>query len=225
MRRVLDLYRSSVGKKVVMALTGFVLILFVLGHMAGNLKAFQGAVAFNHYAEGLREFGEPFLPRTGALWIVRIGLLGAVLLHIVAAVQLTRTSHDARSVGYAREESLAFSYASRTMRWGGVVILAFVVYHLLHLTTGTVHADFVAGDAYRNLVVGFSNPWITSSYIVATGALGLHLYHGIWSTFQTLGLNHPKYNHLRRPLAAVLALVVFVGFASVPAAVMAGAIS
>ena len=225
MRRVLDLYRSSVGKKVVMALTGVVLVLFVLGHMAGNLKAFQGPEAFNHYAEGLREFGEPFLPRTGALWIARLGLLGAVGLHILAAVQLTRTSHAARSVDYGKEESLVFSYASRTMRWGGVVILAFVVYHLLHFTTGTAHHDFIPGDAYHNLVAGFQNPWIALSYIVAVGALALHLYHGIWSTFQTLGLNHPKYNPYRRPLAGVLAAVIFLGFITVPVAVMAGVIS
>lgn len=225
MRRVIDLYRSSVGKKIVMALTGAVLVLFVLGHMAGNLKAFQGAEAFNHYAEGLREFGDPFLPRTGALWIVRLGLLGAVALHVLAALQLTRMSHDARSEGYGRQESLVFSYASRTMRWGGIIILAFVVYHLLHFTTGTVHSDFRPGDAYHNLVVGFQNPWIVLSYIVAVGALGFHLHHGIWSTFQTLGLSHPKYNHLRRPLAAVLAVAVFVGFIAVPVAVMAGVIS
>jgi len=225
MRRVLDLYRSSVGKKVIMALTGVVLVLFVLGHMAGNLKAFQGPEAFNHYAEGLREFGDPFLPRTGALWIARLGLLAAVGLHVLAAVQLTRMSHGARSVGYGKEESLVFSYASRTMRWGGVIILAFVVYHILHFTTGTVHHDFVAGDAYHNLVAGFQNPWIALSYVVAVGALAFHLYHGIWSTFQTLGLNHPKYNRFRRPLAGVLAGLTFLGFITVPVGVVAGVIS
>lgn len=225
MGRLLELYRSSVGKKIVMALTGAVLVLFVVGHMAGNLKAFQGAAAFNHYAEGLREVGKPFLPRTGALWIVRGVLLASVALHIMAAVQLARSSRAARSVDYRKEESLAFSYASLTMRWGGVVIFLFVVYHLLHLTFGTAHADFVPGDAYHNLVVGFRNPLVSGAYIVAMGALALHLYHGVWSSFQTLGLNHPKYNRFRRPLAAAVATLVFVGFVAVPVAILAGVIS
>jgi len=208
-----------------MAASGIVLILFVVGHMAGNLKAFQGADAFNHYAEALREFGEPFLPRMGALWIVRLGLLAAVGLHIWAAWSLTRMSRAARSLKYRTEESLVFSYASRTMRWGGVLLLAFVVYHILHFTTGHAHRDFVSGDPYRNLVVGFQSPLVSGAYVVSMAALGLHLYHGVWSTFQTLGLNHPRWNAYRRPLAAAVALLLFVGFVTVPVAVLIGAIT
>lgn len=225
MTRLLTLVRSSVGKKVVMALTGAVLVFFVVGHMAGNLKAFQGPEAFNHYAEGLRDVGEPFFPREGVLWIVRAVLLASVALHVWAAWVLSRTSRAARPVGYREEESLVFSYASRTMRWGGVILLAFVIYHLLHFTTGQAHPDFVAGDAYHNLVVGFQNPLVVVAYLVAMTALVFHLYHGIWSGFQTLGLNHPRWNRFRRPLAAAMALVVFFGFVAVPLAVQAGVIS
>ena len=225
MRRLTRLYASTVGKKVVMAITGILLVLFVLAHMAGNLKVFQGAEAFNAYAEGIRELGYPFLPHYGALWLMRLGLLAAVGLHIWAAWSLYRTSKRARSTSYRKRESLAFSYASRTMRWGGVIVLAFVVYHILHFTTGQAHTDFVAGDPYRNLVVAFQNPLVSLSYVVAVGALGLHLYHGIWSGFQTLGLNHPKYNRYRRPLAAGLSILLFVGFIIVPVSVLAGWVS
>lgn len=225
MRRLTRLYSSTVGKKVVMALTGGILVLFVLAHMAGNLKAFQGAEAFNSYADAIREAGSPFFPHEGALWTMRVVLLAAVGLHVWAAYQLYRQSKEARSVGYRKRESLSFSYASRTMRWGGVILLAFVIYHVLHFTTGHAHTSFVEGDAYANLVAAFRNPLVSLAYIVAMGALGLHLYHGIWSTFQTLGLNHPKYNPYRRPLAAVLSILLFVGFIAVPVAVMAGWIS
>ncbi len=222
MGRVATLYRSSVGKKWVMAVTGAILVGFVVLHMAGNLKAFQGAESFNAYAEFLREVGYPAVPHEGVLWLLRVVLLVAVALHVHAAVVLTRMSRAARPQGYAKQESLVFSYASRTMRWGGVILLAFVVYHLLHMTTGTVHPDFTAGDAYGNLVRGFRSPVVALAYVVAMGALCFHLYHGIWSAFQTLGLNHPKYNGLRRPLAAVVAMVVFLGFILVPVAVQTG---
>lgn len=222
MSRVIGFHDSSVGKKVVMAITGIVLVLFVIGHMAGNLKAFLGPAEFNAYAEGLRDFGHPLLPHMAALWIARVVLLAAVGLHIWAAWETTRQSRAARDVAYRKEESLSFSYASRTMRWGGVVIAAFVVYHILHFTTGQAHRDFVPGDAYHNLVAGFQNNLVVLAYVVAMTALVFHLYHGIWSTFQTLGLNHPKYNPYRRPLAMVVALIVYVGFLAVPLAVMAG---
>lgn len=225
MRRLTQLYASTVGKKVLMAVSGTILVLFVLAHMAGNLKAFQGAEAFNAYAEGIREVGYPFLPHRGALWIMRLALLGAVGVHIWAALVLYAKSRAARGVGYRKEESLAFSYASRTMRWGGVIILAFVIYHLLHFTTGTVHGDFIPGDAYHNLVTGFQNPLIAGAYIVAVSALALHLYHGIWSVFQTVGANQPEYNRFRRPLAGVLTGLIYVGFIVVPVAVLAGWIS
>lgn len=222
MRRIFGLYDSSVGKKVAMAVTGAVLVLFVIGHMLGNLKAFLGPTEFNAYAEGLREFGHPFLPRMGALWIARGLLLISVVVHMLAAWQTSRQSWAAREVEYRKRARLGFSYASRTMRWGGVIIAAFVVYHILHFTTGQAHHDFIPGDAYHNLVTGFQNPLVVLAYVVALTALVFHLYHGIWSAFQTLGANHPRYNPLRRPLAVILALLVYVGFLAVPLAVVVG---
>lgn len=218
------LYRSSVGKKVAMAVTGLILLAFVIGHFIGNLKVYQGPEAFNHYAEGLRTFGSPFFADTQVLWIARAGLLLAVILHITSAWALVRRSRDARGIRYREFESLAFSYASRTMVWGGVIILAFVVYHLLHLTFGTVHPDFVPGDAYHNFVTGFSSWPVSLAYIAAMIPLGLHLYHGLWSSLQTLGANNPRYNRFRRPIALALALIVTLGNISFPIAVLTGII-
>lgn len=225
MRRVVSLYGTTVGKKVLMAVSGVVLLGFVFGHMIGNLKMLLGADAMNGYAEWLREIGYPALPHMGFLWAFRFVLLAAVLVHIVAAVQVVVRSRGARREGYRQAEDLSFAYASRTMRWGGVILLAFVIYHILHFTTGQVHSAFVAGDAYRNYVVAFQNPVILGVYAVAQLALSLHIYHGVWSAFQTLGANHPKVNHLRRPLAIGLALVLFVGFLTPAVMVFAGAIS
>ncbi len=225
MRRALALYRSSIGKKVTMAITGLVLFFFVIAHMLGNLKVFQGPEKFNAYAEFLREFGEPLLGHSQFLWILRVGLLLAVVLHIVAAVQLTRMSQQARPVRYQRRLTpSASTYASRTMRWGGVIIATFVVYHLLHLTVGTVHPDFVAGSVYHNVVVGFRSWIVTLAYIAAMGVLGLHLYHGVWSTFQTLGAGGAEHSQVRRSLAAGVALVIFLGFITVPVSVLTGVV-
>ncbi|MDH3292222.1 MAG: succinate dehydrogenase cytochrome b subunit [Gemmatimonadota bacterium] len=225
MRRVLSLYRSSVGKKILMAVTGVVFVLFVFAHMFGNLKAFYGPEKFNHYAEFLRDVGAPAFGHGQLLWLFRVVLLFAVVIHALAAFQLWRMSAVARPVPYARglqpEES---TYASRTMRWGGVILLAFVVYHLLHFTTGTAHPDFVPGAAYENLVIGFQSIPVVIAYLVAMGALCLHLYHGVWSGLQTLGVNHQRYNRYRRPLAVLVAGIVFIGFVSVPVAIAAGII-
>lgn len=229
MRRVATLYRTTVGKKVLMAVSGVVLFGFVFVHMLGNLKmlfpAADGHYAMDVYAEFLREVGYPLLPHEGVLWLARFVLLAAVGVHVVSAVQLTRLSRAARPAGYAKEESLSLSYASRTMRWGGVILLLFVVYHLLHFTTGQAHSTFVAGAVHQNYVAAFRSPLVFGVYFVAQAALCLHLYHGVWSFFQTLGLSHPRYNHLRRPFAAGFALVVFVGFLTPPALVLAGVIS
>jgi succinate dehydrogenase / fumarate reductase cytochrome b subunit len=211
-----------VGKKVAMAATGAILVLFVLGHMAGNLKAYQGAAKFNAYAEFLRDFGAPIFGHGQLLWLARAALLAAVLVHIIAALQLSRRSRLARPVGYKKTPHEELTYASRTMRWGGVIILLFVVYHILHLTTGTAHASFVAGDAYRNLVVGFQAWPVSAAYMVAMVALGLHLYHGVWSGFQTLGWDNPRYVPYRRSIAAAIALVVVIGNMSFPIAVLTG---
>jgi succinate dehydrogenase / fumarate reductase, cytochrome b subunit len=224
MSRVLGLYDTSVGKKIVMAASGVILIGFVFIHMLGNLKVYQGAESFNHYAEALRTLGEPFFGRGQVLWIARIVLLAAVLLHIVAAVQLTLQSRKARHSGYRKFDSLAFSYASRTMVWGGVIILAFVVYHLMHFTLGNVHPDFIPGDAFHNLVIGFRSWPISVAYILAMIPLGLHLYHGLWSAFQTVGANNPRYNRVRRPLALGLAAIIVLANVSFPIAVLAGVV-
>lgn len=222
MRRVFALYRTSVGKKIAMAVSGIPLIGFVIVHMAGNLKVYQGREAFNHYAEGLRVFGAPFFAQGQVLWLLRIALLAAVLVHIAAAAQLFLQSRRARRVGYRRFDSLAFSYASRTMVWGGLIILGFVVYHLMHFTFGNAHPDFVPGDAYHNFVTGFRVLPVSLAYIAAMIPLGLHLYHGTWSVFQTLGANHPRYNRYRRPLAALVAITVVLGNVSFPVAVLLG---
>lgn len=221
-RSAARLYRTSIGKKVVMAGSGIILFAYVVGHMVGNLKVFQGPEAFNAYADWLRETGAPAVPEYGIIWAVRIILLAAVVAHVAAAVQLWRQSRAARPQGYRMERSLSFSYASRTMRWGGVIIAAFVVYHLLHLTVGAAHPDFEYGEVYTNVVIGFQSPLVVGFYIVAVGALALHLYHGLWSATQTLAAIHPKYERLRRPLALVVALVIFIGYVSVPLSVQAG---
>lgn len=224
MRGVVSLHRSSVGKKVLMALTGLILVGFVLGHMAGNLKVLQGSEAFNGYAEWIREVGYPALPHHGALWVMRVLLLAAVLVHVVAALQLWRMSRAAREERYRRPKDLSFSYASRTMRWGGIIILLFVVYHILHFTTGQAHTDFVAGDAYHNFVVAFRNPLVFGVYAVAQAALCLHLYHGVWSATQTLGADSPAIDAWRRPVALSVALIVFGGFLLPPTLVLSGVI-
>ena len=225
MRRVIGLYRTSVGKKFIMAVSGVLLIGFLVAHMIGNLKVFMGADAFNHYAEFLREIGYPLLPHMAGLWIFRILLLLAVGLHMLSAWQVYTQSRTARGGKYTKEESLHFSYASRTMRWGGVIIATFVVYHILHFTTGQAHPDFIHGSAYRNVVIGFRNPLVAGFYILALAMVTFHVYHGLWSAFQTVGANHPKYNPYRRPLAFNLALALFLGFLTVPVGVMTRVVS
>jgi succinate dehydrogenase / fumarate reductase cytochrome b subunit len=223
-------YKTAVGKKAVMAVTGIVLFGFVVGHMAGNLKAFAGAEAFDHYAEALRTLGAPIAPPGVLLWVVRVALLAAVGLHIHAATSLVLMARRARPADYTRRERVQLDYAARTMRWGGVILLLYVVYHLLHLTFGTVHPDFQPPDAaghhaYRNLVVGLSHPVVAGFYVLASLVLGCHLYHGLWSMFQSLGWNHPRYNHWRRAFAVAFALAVAAGFVAVPVAVLLGVLS
>lgn len=230
MSRVFDFAGSAVGKKVIMAITGLILFGFVFGHMVGNLKLFYGVDANGHYAldvyaEGLRELGKPILAHGQALWIARIVLLAAVGLHIWAATSLTLTNRRARPVDYVGRKSIQAGYAERTMRYGGVIILLFVLYHLAHLTLGTAHHDFQPGAVHHNVVSGFQVWWVSAIYIVANLALAFHLYHGLWSLFQSLGWSHPKWNPLRRQFAVVFAVVVCAANISFPVAVLTGFVS
>ena len=211
--------RSSLGLKIVMALTGVILFGFVIGHMIGNLQVYLGPEAFNAYAASLRALGHGTL-----LWIARAGLLIAVALHIWSAWRLTLMNNAARPVGYREVERRESSYASRTMRWSGVILLLFIVYHLMHFTFGVhaVHPYFVHGDAYHNFVTGFRSPLVSGFYVLAMLALGLHLYHGAWSFMQTLGLSHPRYDHLRHAFATLVTVVVVAGNISFPVAVLTG---
>ena len=223
---LLSFWSSAVGKKAVMAVSGIVLFGFVLVHMLGNLKVYQGPQVFNHYAEGLRDVGAPFFPHGGALWVARIVLLGCVALHMLAAYQLTIMNWRARPIAYEQREYLKADYAARTMRWGGVILGLFVLFHLAHLTFGArwAHPGFNAGDAYHNVVTGFGN-WIVSAfYILAQIFLGMHIYHGAWSLFQSLGWNHPQFNHWRVVFAHAFAWIIAVGNISFPLAVMTGVI-
>jgi len=222
MARVSAFYRTTVGKKVLMAITGFILLGFVIVHMIGNLKAFLGPEYFNTYAEELRALGAPFFGHEQALWVFRVVLMGAVLIHAFFGIQLWLLSRRARPVGYEKTPHLETTPASRTMRWGGLLIAVYVTYHIMHFTTGNAHPDFIPGDAYHNLVVGFESLLAAGAYVAAVLILSLHLFHGTWSGLQTLGLNHPKYNAWRRGIAAALAIVLFVGFAAVPVAVQLG---
>lgn len=222
MARVVGFTETSVGKKIIMAISGLILWGFVIVHMLGNLKVYFGREVFNHYAEGLRTMGAPFFGYGQLLWLARIILLLAVFAHIVAAAQLVIASKRARAVNYKKFDSLAFSFASRTMTWGGVTILAFVIYHLMHFTFGNVHPQFIPGDAYHNFVTGFQSVVVSLAYIIAMIALGFHMYHGLWSTFQTLGFNNTAYNKLRRPLALVIAVGTIAANLSFPIAVLTG---
>jgi succinate dehydrogenase / fumarate reductase cytochrome b subunit len=223
-----DFYRSSLGKKAVMAVTGIVLWGFVLAHMTGNLKYFYGAgtpdanAAINVYGEWLRDVGYPLVPHSGVLWTLRIGLLLAVGLHVHAATALTLMNRRARPVGYERRKAVQIGWAERTMRWSGVALLVFIVYHILHFTTGQAHHDFRAGDVYHNLDSAFSIGWVAAIYVVAMALLALHLYHGLWSLFQSLGWNHPRFNRWRRVFAVVFTLLITVGFVLVPLAIVTG---
>jgi succinate dehydrogenase / fumarate reductase cytochrome b subunit len=208
-------YRSTIGRKIVMALTGVILVVFVLGHMSGNLLAFRGSAAFDAYSHFLQSATVP-------LWSLRGVLLIAVVFHIHSAWSLTRDARAARPERYDGRRNLAATPAARSMRWGGVLLLVFIVYHLLHFTIGTVHPSFVPGAAYANLISGLRIPVVAGFYLVAMLALGLHLRHGIWSVFQTLGVSHPAVERGRNLLAILLAVIVALGFAAVPAAILFG---
>jgi succinate dehydrogenase / fumarate reductase, cytochrome b subunit len=223
--RVMTLWNTMIGKKVVVAVTGVVLFGFVIAHMLGNLKIFAGPNEINAYSRFLREVGRPELGYGQLLWIVRIVLLICVILHVTAATQLTRMSWVARPTGYTNKRNIETTFAARTMRWGGVLLVAFIIFHLLHLTGGIVGfrpGQFQHLAVYHNVVAAFAVWPISLFYVVAMGALCLHLSHGIWSMLQTLGWSNARNESTLKTLSRAIGIVVFVGFTSVPVAVTAG---
>ncbi|MDA0302425.1 MAG: succinate dehydrogenase cytochrome b subunit [Chloroflexi bacterium] len=222
----LNLYASAVGKKWVMAVTGVIGMGFVTMHMLGNLKMYMGAEDLNHYAEGLRTIGAPIAPEQSILWILRVVLLVALVLHVHAAFSLWSANRRARPVAYASQRDyIAANWASRTMKWTGPIVLLFIFFHLMDLTWGPANPGFVYGDVYGNVVASFSRLPVVIVYIVANVALGIHLWHGAWSLFQSLGVNNPYLNALRRGFATVFALAIVGGNVSFPIAVYLGIVS
>ncbi|MFI0709281.1 succinate dehydrogenase [Streptomyces inhibens] len=218
------LWGSTVGKKTAMAVSGIVMLLYLVVHMLGNLKIFFGAADFDAYAAWLRTIGEPFLHHEWFLWIARVVLVAAVVVHAVAAYQLSRRDIAARPTPYAHRRRRA-SYATRTMRWGGVILGLFIVWHILDLTTLTVNPRAEAGHPYENVVATFSTWYGNTVYIVAMLALGLHIRHGFWSAAQTLGAGRPGRDRLLKGLANGLAAALTLGFIAVPVSVMTGVVS
>jgi succinate dehydrogenase / fumarate reductase cytochrome b subunit len=217
MSRGLQFLNSSIGKKIVMAVTGVILSAFILGHMTGNLLVFKGPEAMNHYAAFLQGLGS-------ALWAIRLVLLVSVGLHAWAYLSTTAESLNARPVGYRKTAYKESDLASRTMRWTGPILAVFIVFHILHMTVGSVHPAFKHLDAYGNVVRGLSVVPVAAFYIVSMACLGVHTWHGTWSMLQTLGLSHPRFDPVRKKIAVVFTLVVAGGFVLVPLAVLAGAV-
>ncbi|MFI5933347.1 succinate dehydrogenase cytochrome b subunit [Actinoplanes sp. NPDC051494] len=216
--------RSSIALKILMAVTGLLLVGFLYAHMIGNLKIFFGADAFDHYAHWLRTIAEPLLPHAWFLWIMRFGLVVAVVGHIVAATILTRRARKARPVKYAHRPKVQGSYAARTMRWGGVIIVLFVIYHILDLTTGTLNPAGGDTEPSTRVIADFkAEQWyVTLFYVLSIVAVGFHLRHGLWSAFRTLGQQRPRGEHIARAVALVLSVVLVAGYLSVPFAVLTG---
>jgi succinate dehydrogenase / fumarate reductase cytochrome b subunit len=213
---------SSVFKKAVMAVSGIIMVLFLIAHMVGNLHVFQGAKAFNGYSEWLRTVGEPALPFRTLLTIIEIVLTVSVVAHIWAAVSLWRQARRARPQSYVTKKSVAQTYASRTMRWGGVIVGLFIVYHILDLTFGAVNPAGTDSTPYGRLVAGFSNPIPTIVYVIALVLLGMHLRHGIWSATQTLGQSNRRRERTVNAFAIVFSTLLIAGYLVVPAAVVFG---
>jgi succinate dehydrogenase / fumarate reductase cytochrome b subunit len=223
---LVDFYRSALGKKYVMAITGIVFMLYVLLHMVGNLKMFYGPEELNEYSEFLRNILYPALPHSGFLWLFRLVLIVSLVLHVHATYALTVMNRRARPTKYqAPRHYVAANFASRTMRWSGVIVLLFLAWHLADLTWGWANPDFVYGDVYHNVVSSLEQVPVAVFYIVANLALGLHLYHGAWSIFQSLGFNNPRFNPWRRWFAVAFTAVVVIGNVSFPIAVQLGVVS
>jgi succinate dehydrogenase / fumarate reductase cytochrome b subunit len=214
-RGVPRFFESTIGKKAVMAVSGCILFLFVVGHLIGNLQIYEGPEKLNNYSQFLRSM-------PAALWSVRIILLVMVVLHIWSSVQLVVRKIEARPTGYVRKKPAGSSYASRTMYWSGPIILAFVIYHLLDFTFGKVNPDFQEGNVYANVVASFQLIPVSAFYIISMLLLCLHLYHGLWSMFQSLGFYHPRYTPILKRAAATVAILIAAGNISIPVSVMAG---
>jgi succinate dehydrogenase / fumarate reductase cytochrome b subunit len=218
MSRLRLLWNSSAGKKAVMAVTGLIWVAYLITHMLANLLVFQGPEKINAYSAFLHGTG-------GALWAARLVLIVALVLHVVAALQLASRRQEARPVGYAGGyEPQVSTIAARTIRWGGALILLFLVYHILHFTVGTMHPGFVEGNPYQNVAAGFRNIFVAVFYLIVMAFIGLHLYHGVWSSGRSLGMSPPSAHPLRRSVALVLALLIWLGFSLIPIAVYAGVV-
>lgn len=222
--RAVRFYEAPIGKKVLMAVTGVILFGYVVGHLLGNLQIFlPDHDQINHYAAFLHSPAN-LIP----LWVIRAVLLAAVVLHIVASVQLWNQNRAARPISYAKKDDVPASYAARTMKWSGPIVGAFIIFHVLHLTVGAVlpiedvNQNPITPDVYHNVVTGFQNYAVSAFYILAMILLCMHLYHGLWSMFQSMGINHPRYTPLIKKGAAIVAIVIAVGNCSIPIAVMAG---
>lgn len=215
LHKAVRFYEASIGKKAVMAATGVILFGYLVGHLAGNLQVYLGAAQMDKYAAFLHSM--PAL-----LWGVRALLVVSVVLHIVSAVQLQKLKLEARPESYVKKQAIGSTYASRSMIWSGAMIAAFVIYHLLDLTTGAANAHFQELHAYENLVYSFRRVPVSSFYVIAMVLLGMHLYHGLWSMFQSLGFSHPRYTPVIRKAAAWVAILMVAGFISIPIAVMTG---
>ena len=219
MNRLRRFYSAAIGKKIVMGVTGLIGIGFVLLHMAGNLLTFRGAEEINAYAHFLASTGE-------LLWILRAVLVVSVILHVIAAYQLTIQNRAARPVGYVNRDPQVSTWAARTMRWGGALLVVFIVLHVMHFTSPGWRpaGGFVKADVYTNIVTSFRIWWVTLFYVVAMISLGLHLYHGIWSSVRSIGAAQPSPRPLHRKAALALAGIIWIGFTAVPVAVFAGLI-
>jgi succinate dehydrogenase / fumarate reductase cytochrome b subunit len=213
---------NSVFKKVVMAVSGIIMVLFLIAHMVGNLHVFQGAESFNHYSRWLRTFGEPALPPRTLLTIIEIVLVVSVIAHMWSAITLWRQAKRARPERYVTKKSVAQTYASRTMRWGGVIIALFIVYHILDLTFGVANPDGTDSTPYDRLVASFQNPFATIVYVVTLILLGMHLRHGVWSATQTLGQSNRRRERSVNIFATAFATLLIAGYLVVPAAVVFG---
>jgi succinate dehydrogenase / fumarate reductase cytochrome b subunit len=221
------IYQLSIGKKVLMAASGLFLVLWIIGHMVGNLKVWLSPKEIDTYSEFLRRMGEPLLPHSWVLWIIRVLFTVALVTHVYLAIDLSLRSRRARQVRYHHPDYVQADIPAVTMRWGGLAIGLFIIFHLAHLTWGWIHPGYtyVRGSVYHNVVGSFNQWWLVVLYVAAMFALGMHLYHGTWSMFQTFGTNNRRWDPIIRRGATAVAVIVFCGFISVPLGVLGGVIS